>query len=87
MAPGSGIEPAFVGSKATVLPLDDPGIGIYYISLYIETVSYDALVSAHRSSIYIAAPRIHCTRNCFSFRRLLAALLHRVLFGNQRCNH
>lgn len=26
MAPGSGIEPVFVGSKATVLPLDDPGV-------------------------------------------------------------
>ena len=26
MAPGSGIEPAFMGSKAIVLPLDDPGV-------------------------------------------------------------
>lgn len=26
MAPGSGIEPVFVDSKTTVLPLDDPGM-------------------------------------------------------------
>ena len=29
MAPGSGIEPVLVGSKSTVLPLDDPGIYVY----------------------------------------------------------